>query len=113
MCNRESMWTPPQHCELLLLSSPDLQQQGRRSASSSSQQQQHVPLIKPQQQRAGSGKAVPDMFMLPPDEQQQRLSAMKSQLLSALQPTPDTVSAVAKDSTLMSGAQGGSQESVP
>lgn len=83
-----------------------LQQQGRQSAGTSSHQQ-HVPLIKRQQQQAGSGKAVPDMFMLPPDEQQQRLSAMKSQLLSALQPTPDTVSAVAQDSTLMSGAAAG------
>lgn len=94
------------HCGLLLcaLLLCTLQQQGRQSAGSSSEQQ-HVPLIKPQQQQqqAGSGKAVPDMFMLPPDEQQQRLASMKSQLLSALQPTLDTVSAVTQDSTLMSG----------
>jgi hypothetical protein len=48
-------------------------------------------------------KPIPDFLRVPPDEQEQRMAAMKTQLLSALQPTPDTVSAVAQDSKLMSG----------
>lgn len=72
-----------------------VQQQERTSSTG-----QHIPLIKPQK----PGIAIPDFFMVPPDEQQKRATAVKSQLLSALQPTPDTVSAVSQDSTLMAGA---------
>lgn len=69
----------------------------------SSRQQQHIPLVKAQQPQQLGSKPIPDFLRVPPDEQEQRLAAMKSQLLSALQPTPDTVSAVAQDSKLMSG----------
>lgn len=71
--------------------------------SSSSSTQQHIPMLKAQQPQQPGSRAIPEGFMIPPDEQEKRLAAMKSQLLTALKPTPDTVSAVAQDSTLMSG----------
>jgi hypothetical protein len=76
-----------------------VQQQERTSSTG-----QHIPLIKPQQPQQPGSKAIPECFMVPPDEQQKRVTAVKSQLLSALQPTPDTVSDVSQDSTLMAGA---------
>lgn len=75
-----------------------VQQQDRTSSLG-----QHIPLIKPQQPQPPGSKAIPEFFMVPPDEQQKRLTAVKTQLLSALKPTPDTVSAVSQDSTLMAG----------
>jgi hypothetical protein len=77
-----------------------LQAQPKRSSSST---QQHIPVLIAQQPQQPGSKAIPEGFMIPPDEQEKRLAAMKSQLLTALKPTPDTVSAVAQDSTLMSG----------
>lgn len=69
----------------------------------SAKAQGHMPTIKAQQPQQLGAKAIPDFLRVPPDEQEQRMAAMKSQLLSALQPTPDTLSAVSHDSTLMAG----------
>jgi hypothetical protein len=70
---------------------------------SSSTTQQQIPVLIAQQPQHPGSKAIPEGFIIPPDEQEKCLAAMKSQLLTALKPTPDTVSVVAQDSTLMSG----------
>jgi hypothetical protein len=76
-------------------------QAGTRSKPSSS-----TPLIKAkpaEQQQAG--KAIPAMFKLEPSEEQRRYGMVKSQLLDALAPTPDTIQAVGSDPVLASGAR--------
>lgn len=61
-----------------------------------------LPVLKAYQQQH-SGKVVPDFMKVPLSEQEQQLATLKSQLISALQPNPDTVQEVSKDATLMSG----------
>lgn len=86
-------------CSLVLLKPWSLQP----TNNSSSKAGQQIPLLKAQPQQQLGSKPIPDFLRVPPDEQEQRLGVMKTQLLSALQPTPDTISAVAEDATLMSG----------
>lgn len=65
--------------------------------------QQHFSVIKSKQQEQPGQKQIPSMFKLEPSEEQQRLDGMKQQLLSALQPNPETIAAVGKDETLSAG----------
>ncbi|KAF6250590.1 hypothetical protein COO60DRAFT_795717 [Scenedesmus sp. NREL 46B-D3] len=63
-----------------------------------------TPLIraKPLEQQQ-AGRAIPDMFKLEPSEEQRCYGMVKSQLLDALAPTPDTISAVGSDPVLTAG----------
>jgi len=64
-----------------------------------------MPVITAQVCKQPGVKQVPDFMRLQPTEEQKRIEAYKAHLVSALQPTPETVAAVNKDSTLMSGGQ--------
>lgn len=64
---------------------------------------QKIDVIKSKQEQPGQ-KQIPSMFKLEPSEQQRRLDGMRKQLLSALQPNPETIEAVGKDQTLSAGA---------
>jgi hypothetical protein len=73
--------------------------------SARSKHSSRTPLIKAnpaEQQQAGT--AIPDIFKLEPSEEQRRYGVVKSQLLEALAPTPDTIQAVGSDPVLASGA---------
>eukprot|EP00882_Tetradesmus_deserticola_P029389 GHRQ01032923.1.p1 GENE.GHRQ01032923.1~~GHRQ01032923.1.p1 ORF type:complete len:151 (+),score=42.17 GHRQ01032923.1:375-827(+) len=74
-------------------------QAGARSKNSSSTF--HIKAKPLEQQQAGN--AVPKMFMLEPSEEQRRYGTVKAQLLDALAPTPDTISAVGSDPVLTAG----------
>ena len=50
------------------------------------------------------GPAIPDFLRVEPDEQAKRLQEVKGKLVNALQPTPDMISKLGKDPTLLSGA---------
>lgn len=70
-------------------------QAGKRS-------KQGAPIIKakPDQQQS---KQIPAMFKLEPSEEQKRYNMMKTQLLGAMAPTPDTVAAVSSNPVLAAG----------
>ena len=50
------------------------------------------------------GPSIPDFLRVEPDEQMKRLQEVKGKLVSALQPTPEMISKLGKDPTLLSGA---------
>ena len=50
-----------------------------------------------------SGPQIPDFLRVEPDEQEKRYAAMKGELVDKLKPTPDMMSKVASDPTLITG----------
>jgi len=63
-----------------------------------------VPFIKASAAMRQNGKRIPEFMQLPPTTEQQQLEAYRSKLMNILQPTPETMAAVGKDTALMSGA---------
>jgi hypothetical protein len=81
--------------------------QASGSSSSSKKAMPVVTASRQQQQRpSGGAMPIPDFMKIPLSEREKQLGAFKSQLLSVLQPTPDTVQAVASNTTLMAGVCG-------
>lgn len=62
-----------------------------------------MPFIKADVSNAAAGPHIPACMRLPPDEQEQHAQVLRTQLLGALQPTPDMVEQVTKDANLMAG----------
>lgn len=50
---------------------------------------------------AGDRPSIPDFLRLEPDEEAKRYAAMKSDLLQKLQPTPDMITQIGKDPSLL------------
>ena len=53
----------------------------------------------------GAGPAIPDFLRVEPDEQTKRMQEVKGKLVSALQPTPDMISKIGQDPTLLAGGE--------
>ncbi|DBA80563.1 hypothetical protein WJX77_004650 [Trebouxia sp. C0004] len=53
--------------------------------------------------KAKQGSAVPDMFMIPPDEQEKQYAAMRRKLTEELMPTEDTIKQIARNENLLAG----------
>ncbi|DBB03761.1 TPA: Hsc70-interacting protein [Trebouxia sp. C0006] len=68
------------------------------SQKSKDQQSSATPHIKSRQ-----GPAVPDIFMIPPDEQEKQYAAMRKKLTEELMPTEDTVKQIAENKSLLAG----------
>ncbi|GIL72911.1 hypothetical protein Vretimale_4563 [Volvox reticuliferus] len=49
----------------------------------------------------GSGPMIPDFLRVEPDEQQKRFQAMKADLVDKLKPTPDTITKIGQDQSLL------------
>lgn len=66
--------------------------------------EQKIAALKPKRVQQRGQNQVPSIFKLEPSPEEQRLNGMKKQLVTALQPTPETVEAISKDDTLASGS---------
>lgn len=62
-----------------------------------------MPFLKGKKGGVGSGPQIPDFLRVEPDEQEKRYAAMKGELVDKLKPTPDMMSKVASDPTLITG----------
>lgn len=53
--------------------------------------------------KARQGPAVPDIFMIPPGEQEKQYAAMRKKLTEELMPTEDTIKQIAGNQSLLAG----------
>ncbi|KXZ56702.1 hypothetical protein GPECTOR_1g632 [Gonium pectorale] len=103
--------TPPQTAESARKAAPSLKKgffdappkrklkpPGEQKPTASAREE--IPMIRAKQPHTG-GPAIPDFLRVEPDEQERRYMAMKNELIEKLKPTPDMVSQIGQDPSLL------------
>ncbi|KAA6419314.1 MAG: hypothetical protein FRX49_10713, partial [Trebouxia sp. A1-2] len=77
--------------------------QSAKSVNKASQQSKGQRSLATPHIKARQGPAVPDMFMIPPDEQEMQYAAMRKRMTEELMPTEDTIKEIAGNESLLAG----------
>lgn len=77
--------------------------QSAKSVSKASQQNKDQRRSVTPHIKASQGPAIPDIFLIPPDEQEKQYAAMRKKLTEELMPTEDTIKQISGNKSLLAG----------